>query len=101
MHLVQILLPRADNKGTPFDREPFDQLKQELAARYGGVTAYVRSQAEGLWKTEGAISSDDVILFEVMAEVLDQGEWTARRQRLERLFRQDHIIIRHMPIILV
>lgn len=101
MHLVQILLPRADNDGRTFARELFDQLKEELAAAHGGVTAYVRSPAEGLWESEGGAAADDIILFEVMAEILDEAEWRERRAGLEHLFRQERIVIRHMPISLV
>jgi hypothetical protein len=39
MHLVQILLPRADNTGCGFPREDFERVKQELASRFKGVTA--------------------------------------------------------------
>jgi hypothetical protein len=101
MHLVQILLPRADNDGHPFPRAMFDQVKKALTAAHGGVTANVRSPAEGLWAQEGMASADDVILFEVMVESLDQVEWRSRRSSLEQLFRQEHIVIRHMTIGLI
>lgn len=101
MHLVQILLPRADNDGRPFPRAMFDQVKKDLTAAHGGVTAYVRSPAEGLWAEEGMALVDDVILFEVMAEPLDQAEWRRRRSALEQLFRQERIVIRHMTIGLI
>lgn len=44
MHLFQILLPRADNDGRPFEREAFDRVKEELAARFDGVTTFRRQQ---------------------------------------------------------
>ena len=101
MYLVQILLPRADNDGKAFPREMFDQIKKDLTAAHGGVTAYVRSPAEGLWAEQGTAAADDMILFEVMAETLDQGEWRSRRSSLEKLFRQERIVIRHMAIGLI
>lgn len=101
MYLIQILLPRADNNGKSFPRAMFDQIKKDLTAAYGGVTAYVRSPAEGLWAEKGTTAADDVILFEVMAEKLDQVEWRSRRSSLEHLFRQERIVIRHMTIGLI
>jgi len=50
MYLVQILLPRADNSGNPFQRQEYDEVKEELAHAFEGVTAYLRAPAEGLWK---------------------------------------------------
>jgi hypothetical protein len=62
MHLFQILLPRADNAGQPFAREDFDRVKEELAADFEGVTAYLQAPAEGLWR-EGADSDEAAPLF--------------------------------------
>ena len=56
MHLFQILLPLTDNTGQPFVREDFDNVKEELASRFQGVTAYLQAPAEGLWR-KGATSS--------------------------------------------
>ncbi|MGX9572957.1 hypothetical protein ACWUKX_09780 [Mesorhizobium sp. f-mel] len=50
MHLVQILLPRADNTGRPFGREDFDRVKEDLASCFEGVTAYLQAPAEGQWQ---------------------------------------------------
>ena len=43
-------------------------------------------------------SSERVVLFEVMTEILDQADWTARRRSLEKRFRQERIVIRYMSI---
>ena len=71
MHLFQILLPRADNSGTPFSRSQFDRLKEELARRFDGVTAYLQAPAEGLWRQGEESSFDEIVIFEVMTEELD------------------------------
>ena len=101
MHLVQILLPRADNAGQPFAREDFDCLKEELASRFKGVTAYLQAPAEGLWRQGAQSANDDIVIFEVMVEEIDQPDWRDRRAELERRFRQDKVIIRYMPVALV
>ena len=101
MHLVQILLPRADNDGRPFSREDFDRVKQELASRFQGVTAYLQAPAEGLWRQGAESDSDEIVIFEVMVEEVDLEDWRSRRDQLERRFRQERVIIRYMPLALV
>jgi hypothetical protein len=94
MHLIQILLPLYDNAGAPLPRELFADVRQELAEAFGGLTAFSRAPAEGLWKEGGETTRDDIVVFEVMAERLDESWWRAYRDKLERRFRQDEIIIR-------
>ncbi|MFI0848947.1 hypothetical protein [Mesorhizobium sp. IMUNJ 23232] len=101
MNLIQILLPRADNAGQPFAREDFDRVKEELAADFEGVTAFLQAPAEGLWREGGQTDNDDIVMFEVMAEEIDLQDWRRRRTELERRFRQDKVIIRYMPMTLV
>ena len=101
MHLFQILLPRADNKGRPFEREDFDRVKEELAAQFEGVTAYLQAPAEGLWRKGADSDIDEIVIFEVMTEEVDLSDWRNRRSELERRFRQDKVIIRYMSMALV
>jgi hypothetical protein len=101
MNLVQILLPRADNKGRPFEREEFDRFKDELAAQFEGVTAYLQAPAEGLWRKGADSDADEIVIFEVMTEEVDLPDWRNRRSQLERRFRQDRVVIRYMPMTLI
>lgn len=101
MYLVQILLPRADNTGTPFSQNDFDRVKEELASRFDGVTAYLRAPAEGLWHEGTARESDDIVIFEVMVAEVNIADWGQRRSDLERRFRQDTVVIRYMPMTLI
>ena len=95
MHLIQLLLPVYDNDKRAFPRAYFDQVRQELTQQYGGVTAFVRSPAVGFWKDdEEEITRDDVIMFEVVTEQVDQGWWKRYRQKLEKTFRQNTILVR-------
>jgi hypothetical protein len=99
MHLVQILLPLFDNDGNRFDGEFYRTVREELAARFGGVTAYSRAPAEGLWKDESAsLQHDEVILFDVMVEHLEREWWAAYRSTLETRFRQDFVVVRAQEI---
>jgi hypothetical protein len=101
MHLVQILLPRTDNTGEPFERENFDRVKKELAADFEGVTAYLQAPAEGLWGKGGQADNDDIVIFEVMTKEIDLSGWRWRRSDLECRFRQDKVVIRYMPMALI
>ena len=101
MYLFQILLPQADNSGQPFSREDFDNVKEELAGRFEGVTAYLQAPAEGLWRQGTRSDSDDIVIFEVMVEQIDLPDWHSRRRGLEQRFRQDRVIIRYMQMDLV
>jgi hypothetical protein len=94
MHLIQILLPTADNAGQPFRRSLFTALRRELTARFGGVTVYARGPVEGFWDAEEGTARDDIVIFEVMAYDLDEPWSRALRESLERDFRQDEVVIR-------
>jgi hypothetical protein len=94
MHLIEILLPLYDNGGRPFPASDFDRVRDELVAKFGGVTAFRRSPAEGVWHEDGQVSRDRVVVYEVMDEALDRGWWRGYRRDLERRFRQEEIIAR-------
>lgn len=99
MHLVQILLPLYDNHGRMFATDHFDRVRDELTEAFGGVTAYRRSPAEGLWKQDGAINRDEVIIFEVMAEELDNSWWHHYREELAARFSQQELVIRAIGMV--
>jgi len=94
MHLIQILLPLYDNAGNRFGEELYGGVRRELTERFGGLTAFTSAPAQGLWKDAGETKRDDIVVFEVMTKELDAGWWRGYRQRLEKAFRQDEIIIR-------
>jgi hypothetical protein len=95
MYLVQILLPVYDNEGHAFEPVDYAQLRSELADRFGGVTAYTRAPARGVWKGDsGETTRDDIVIFEVMTGELDRAWWSAFRRELERRFRQESVIVR-------
>jgi hypothetical protein len=94
LFLVQILLPLYDNEGRAFGADAFDRVSDELAARFGGVTAFRRSPAEGVWREGGAESRDRVVVFEVMTEELNRAWWREYREELERRFRQEKMVVR-------
>ena len=95
MHVVEIFLPLRRNDGSEQPRERFGKVRRTLIDRFGGLTAFTRAPAEGLWESDdGDVDRDSIVIFEVMAAALDRGWWSAYRADLERLFEQDEIVIR-------
>lgn len=98
MYLVQFLLPLSDNLGHRFAGQEFTHVHDELTEKFGGITAYMRSPAVGLWKEQKEntqrVSRDNIVMFEVMVETLDRPWWSDYRESLKKRFRQDEVIIR-------
>jgi hypothetical protein len=93
--LVEFFLPVFDNDGARFGKDEFDRVRRELTERFGGVTAFMRSPALGLWEDDaGKVRRDDLVSFEVMAETLDRDWWRSYREQLARRFRQQDILMR-------
>jgi hypothetical protein len=93
-NLVQILVPVYDNSGQRFPKEHFAKVRTKLTHAFGGLTAFTRAPAEGLWDAGGAVKRDDIIVIEVMTDMLDRSWWREYKIELERLFEQDEMIIR-------
>ena len=69
MHLVEILLPLNDNSGRPFAAEKYAAVRQHLTERFGGLTAFTRSPAQGTTPGGGKTVHDEIVVFEVMTEI--------------------------------
>ena len=98
MHLVQLLLPLFDNKGVSFSESTMRDIREELVGHFGGVTAFSRAPALGLWSNAGEKVRDDVVLVEVMVERLDKDWWRMFRMRLETKLSQQSIVLRSFNI---
>ena len=104
MHLVQILLPLADNEGRRLPKTLYAELARELTERFGGLTAHTRAPAEGLWLDDDdptggpPVVRDEIVIYEVMAEDLDAEWWRERRRALERDFRQETVVVRALEL---
>jgi hypothetical protein len=98
-HLVQIVLPLRDNEGRAFTNDAHGVTRRELLDRFGGVTAYQRTPALGLWKAgDGEVARDEVVIFEVLVEGgIDRAWWAAYRDTLRARFRQDALLMRALP----
>jgi hypothetical protein len=94
MRIVEIFLPLAFPDGARVPEIVFAQLKRELVEKFGGVTAYSRAPAEGVWASGDHTFRDAIVIFEVMASELDRKWWGNMRERLELTLRQEKIVIR-------
>jgi hypothetical protein len=98
MHLIQILLPTRDNDGKPFGKQLFNEVRTDLADHFGGVTAYMRAPASGLWDDDGKRVSDEIVIFEVMVDRLEREFWRLYRLELQEMFKQDVIVVRSQKL---
>lgn len=96
MQLVRVLLPIYDNEQEPL---PPSAVAQELIEQFGGLTAFTRAPAEGLWRNkEARTSRDEIVVYEVMVEEVDRQWWQSYREGLEARFRQERVVVRAQEI---
>ena len=99
MHLVQLLLPLKDQDGKPFPRSQYRKIREVLTERFGGLTAYTRAPAEGLWDVgDDEVAIDDIVIYEVMVAALDREWWGQYRAGLEEEFDQEELVVRAQEI---
>ncbi len=99
MHLIQLLLPLYDNDQQALPADLFDQVREELIARFGGLTAHTRAPVKGLWGEDDRHAvRDDLLIYEVMTATLDHAWWRQYRATLEGRFRQEQLVIRALPV---
>ena len=94
MWLVEVLLPIAYNNGMAIPDSVLRELRGDLADRFGGLTAFTRSPAEGVWMSGDASHHDDIVVLEIMIEDLDRDWWKAWRSHAEALLLQNEIVVR-------
>ena len=68
MVLIQLLLPTSGAAARD-GLAPLAETRRELADRFNGLTAYLRSPAVGWWTAaDGRSEQDDVVMVEVVTE---------------------------------
>jgi hypothetical protein len=97
MVLIQLLLPTTGPDGNA--TALLVDTRRELAERFEGVTAYVRSPAKGLWTApDGHTEADDVVMVEVVTDTFDRAWWRGYSATLAQRFGQDTIHVRALPV---
>jgi hypothetical protein len=98
MVLIQLLLPTSGAAGAD-GLAPLAETRRELAERFHGLTAYLRSPAKGLWTApDGHTEQDDVVMVEVVTDTFDRAWWRAYAATLAGRFGQDSIHVRAVPV---
>lgn len=97
-HLIQLLLPLYGNDQKAFPCELHEAVKDELMKKYGGLTTYSRSPAEGIWNDLQRDVKDEIVVYEVMVPEVDAEWWSLYRRILEERFSQEEVIIRALPM---
>jgi hypothetical protein len=67
--------------------------------RFGGLTAYARSPAEGVWAPTATMETeDDIFVVEVMVDEFMPLWWRELQHGLEEKLHQQHVVIRAIAI---
>jgi hypothetical protein len=97
VYLIQFLLPRSVN-GQPVSDLAFAATRAELIDAFDGVTAYLRSPAQGVWTApEGRVERDEMVMVEVLAPSFDRAWWRDYAAKLAQRFDQEAIHVRALP----
>jgi hypothetical protein len=102
MYLFEIFLPLTLNDGTKQPVELFARVREELIERFGGVTAFIRSPAKGVWQLEeNERTEDEIVIYEVMSESVDQLGWQTYKREIEQRFQQQELLFRTSRVDLI
>jgi hypothetical protein len=98
MVLILLLLPTSGVAGAD-GVAPLVQTRRELAERFNGLTAYLRSPAKGWWTApDGHTEQDDLVIVEVVTETFDRRWWRIYAATLAARFDQESIHVRAVPV---
>ena len=98
MVLIQLLLPMSGGANRD-PSAPLAETRRELADRFSGLTAYVRSPAKGWWTApDGHTELDDVVMVEVVTDTFDRAWWRSYAATLAARFEQESIHVRAVPV---
>ena len=99
MVLIQLLLPSSGGAAAADRLAPLMETRRELAERFSGLTAYVRSPAKGWWTAaDGHTEQDDVVMVEVVTDSFDRAWWRTYAATLALRFDQERIHVRAVPV---
>lgn len=66
------------------------------------MTAFIRSPAKGVWQLEeNERTEDEIVIYEVMSESVDQLWWQTYKREIEQRFQQQELLIRTSRVDLI
>jgi len=91
----ELLVPLADNEGRPFPWSKIERVGDSLIRRFGGCRCQPLAPHLGLWKHDGVIYREGLLLFTVDTPRSDESlDWMLDyQQRLKRQFHQLEIYV--------
>ncbi len=98
MILIQLFIPTQDNDGNAFPKETHEQIKLECLEKFGGVTGFTQSLAEGLWDEGDKVQADRIVIYEIITDEIEKPWWYVYQEKLERRLNQEKILIRWSEI---
>ena len=101
MVLIQLLLPTTIPAGASCADATvaLGETRRELADKFDGLTAYLRSPAKGIWTApDGHTAEDEVVMVEVVTDRFDRAWWGTYAATLAHRFRQETVHVRAMPV---
>lgn len=94
MPRYEIHLPLKFNDGSPVPDELFAQVRDELIARFGGLTTWPPSApAEGWWKSGEVLYRDDIVIYRVTTGQEEDAFFKQYKEILAVRFKQEEIWI--------
>jgi hypothetical protein len=99
MVLIQLLLPVPTSATGAEADERVAQTRHELVEAFGGITAYLRTPAHGVWTApDGARERDAVVMVEIVTERFDRAWWHRYASAVAARFQQDAIHVRAVSV---
>jgi hypothetical protein len=98
MVLIQLLLPLT-TVGSGDITAMLSRTQRELVEAFGGVTAYFRTPAHGVWTSpEGHREDDRMVMIEIVTRRFDRSWWREYVEQLANRFVQETIHVRATTI---
>ena len=98
MVLIQLLLPLT-TVGSADITAMLSRTQRELVEAFGGVTAYFRTPAHGVWTSaEGYREDDRMVMIEIVTRRFDRSWWRDYVDQLQNRFVQETIHVRATAI---
>ena len=93
----EVFLPLKYNDGSEIEKEKFDEVENELADRFGGLTAVETSNPlRGIWKDDGETYVDEIVILTTLdfGGNDDNSEFfTNLKERIKKSFDQLEVLI--------
>jgi hypothetical protein len=92
MHEYDIYLPTRRTDGREVNESVIQEIKHKLAQTFGGYTQMTQ-RCEGVWKYDGVIFRDEIMIIRVLDSGQCNLDMAGFRKMLETTLNQERILI--------